>query len=459
MIDSPFPRSFGLWRLSIGILAVLSLSSFAVSAWLLVDFRHEQVIIAKIIEHLPASDLPQARELARELQLQSRLLVLLLANLIGTAIALSLLGRAYFSSERHLRRVRVQAEDILASMAQGIITTDLHGRVLNLNPKAEELLGRREIGTPFALAELPDAHCVLEEMRTAFLAGQQVPEQYYSVEQNHHVRHLLAGCSVLRDHNKNPSGVVIYLQDVTEKALMEQRILRMERYMGLGSLAAGLQHEIKNPLSALTLHVQLLKESLESICQDASVDESLEVISTEVRRITRVLENFREFASVKELEPVPTDVRQLVARILKLTSVEASEKNIKLTLDCDDTTDYTVEVDATRMEQVILNLIVNAFAAMPNGGEITIKLSKQDEQLTILFADTGCGIPAEMQDKVFDPYFTTKPTGTGMGLALSDKIIRQHNGSFDFVSSPEGTTFTILLPSNAPTPRKMDADE
>ncbi|MCR9291465.1 MAG: ATP-binding protein [bacterium] len=450
MIKKAALNSFKPWRFWIVALAVLSLISFGITAWLLADFRHEQAIIKKITEHLPASDIPQARQLAQELQLQSRLSLLLVVNLFGSAFALALLARAYQAGERQLRRIRIQAEDILASLDQGVITADQDGVLINVNPKAQDLLGGGPIGTPFAphrsLGDLPESHHKLDEMRAALVQGTPVDEQLYCVEQQHQLRYLRAGCSVLRDHDERPAGVVIHLQDVTEKNLMQQRLLRMERYMGLGSLAAGLQHEIKNPLSALALHVQLLQESRAKNRFDESVDESLDVLATEVRRITRVLESFRDFASIRDLDLTPTDLRQLLRRLVKLTGVEASEKGIQLSVHASDTEEFIAEVDATRMEQVILNLILNAFAAMPCGGEMSLDLARDEGSITLSVSDSGSGIPDAFQDKVFDLYFTTKATGTGMGLAICDKIIRQHEGTIDFVTSPNGTTFTIHLP-------------
>lgn len=454
MIEKLFARPFTLWRFSIAALALLSLASFAITAWLLADFRHEQAIVEKITEHLPASDLPQARQLAQELRLQSRLSLLLVVNLLGSAFASVLLVRAYYASERQLRRARVQAEDILASLDQGVITADQQGWLINVNPKGKELLEDVPLGIPFALpiklSDLPAPHISLNEMREELLLCGAAAERQYCVEHAQHLKYLRAGCSTLRDHDEEPTGVVIHLQDVTEKNLMQQRLMRMERYMGLGSLAAGLQHEIKNPLSALALHVQLLQESLGEQHADEAVGDSLHVLATEVQRIARVLESFRDFASLRELERVPTDMRMLLKRIVDLTGVEAKEKGIELVMQCEEGIDLTAEVDATRMEQVVLNLMVNAFDAMPHGGQLGIDLNRHDNTLVLNISDNGAGIPSALQDRVFDLYFTTKATGTGMGLALCDKIIRQHEGTLDFVSSPQGTKFTIQLASETP---------
>lgn len=448
MTDNEEIPSNGPWRLSIGVLALLSLSSLVLSAWLLLDVRHEQAVVAEFTKHLPEQDRAEANELAQELLQQSRLTVLLAINLLGSGIALALLVRGYFRNERQLRKVQIQAEDILASLNHGVITANQQGRLLNLNPKAIELLGLQSDKVPSFLSELPDGHNCLNEMRRNLLAGHSVPEVQYSVERDFHRRYFRVDCSHLRDHDKKPIGIVMHLRDVTGTYLMQERLLRMERYIGLASLAAGLQHEIKNPLSALALHVQLLKESLALSQPDISVQESLEVLSTEIRRITRVLANFRDFASDQKLNLASIDVQALLERLVRLTSIEATQKGIEIKLQAEPGTNSLLTGDETKLEQTFLNLIINAFDSMPVGGRLRIELGSSAERLLMKFSDTGKGIPKEWQDKVFDPYFTTKPAGTGMGLAICDKIIRQHNGSIDFVSGREGTTFLIELPQN-----------
>ncbi|MEZ6095589.1 MAG: ATP-binding protein [Pirellulaceae bacterium] len=198
----------------------------------------------------------------------------------------------------------------------------------------------------------------------------------------------------------------------------------------------------------LALHVQLLKESLAKNQNDESVDECLDILSTEVQRINQVLENFRDFASLRELVTNNSDIQLLLEGVIRLTKIEADKRGIKLQLNCETNSKLFAWVDSTRVEQVILNLIVNAYDAMPNGGQLTITLQKSGEMAEILVSDTGCGIPVDMQDKVFDPYFTTKAKGTGLGLAISDKIIRQHNGTIDFVTGSQGTTFRLSLPKS-----------
>jgi signal transduction histidine kinase len=136
----------------------------------------------------------------------------------------------------------------------------------------------------------------------------------------------------------------------------------------------------------------------------------------------------------------------LINKLFRLLGPDAEDKGIRLNLDIESGTDTTLSADAAQMEQVFLNLALNAIAAKPNGGVLHFRISKSEEMLQIEVGDTGKGIPAEIQSKIFEPYFTTRSDGTGMGLALCDKIIRQHDGSIDFQTSSKGTAFTILLP-------------
>jgi PAS domain S-box-containing protein len=444
--DSRASRGF---QLAIGGLAVLSITSLVVTAWILTDFGREQEIVQAITRHLPASDLADARELAGELQLQARLSVLLILNIIATGVALTILVRAYISSERSLREVKVLATDILASMDQGVITTDRNGKIMSINPCGRELLQQTDDGIGMPLQQLPEQHRTLGEICQHVLKHHDgVRDRDYVASQNGHSRTLRAGCSLLQDDKHQNLGTVVHVRDVTEKTLMEQRLRRMERYLGLGSLAAGLHHEIKNPLSALSLHVQLLGEALAETETNPEIQETLGVLNTEVKRISGVLEGFRDYASVSELRRSEVDVSDLIRKLVRLIEPQAKEQNVNIVVRLPEHSLLPVFVDSGRIEQVLLNLAVNALEAMPGGGTLTFSLNETSHGVYLAVADTGRGIPKDLRDKVFDPYFTTRSTGTGMGLALSEKIVRQHDGSIDFDTSPQGTTFSVILPRN-----------
>lgn len=440
------------FQLAIGGLAVLSLTGLVVTLWILVDFHHEQEIVAKIMSHLPDSDLAVARELAGELRFQSQLSILLFLNIIVTGIALVLLVRAYLNSERSLREVKVMASDVLASMDQGVLTTDRDEVITSINPRGRELLSLEEpvIGRP--LSDVGVEHTLLCVICSHVNAHHSpVRDCDYTINRDGHEQTLRAGCSLLRNERQEELGTVLHVRDVTERALMEQRLRRMERYAGLGSLATGLQHEIKNPLSALSLHVQLLEEALENQSRSGEIDEMLEVIRTEINRLTSVLEGFRDYASMSEPGRSCVDLKALINKLVRFIRPQAEQQNVNVMVNLPREKPPEIMADSVHIDQVLLNLALNALQAMPDGGTLTIGLNQEGDWLRISITDTGNGIPAELRERIFDPYFTTRHEGTGMGLALCEKIVRQHDGTIDFNTGLSGTTFSVLLPVDGTT--------
>ncbi len=443
--DGPIGR--GIRRIAAG-LAVLSLTSLLLTSKILLDVHHEHEIMARLVLHLPPSDAAAAEGLLGELRLDRMLTILLVVNLSGTTIALALVVRGYLSSERSLRAVKVLATDILASMDAGVITTDRNGMISSTNPRAQTLIGSPDNeGVGHYLSDLGDEHALLDsicsEVRTYHDA---IRDRDYCVTSNGHRQTLRAGCTLLSNQQGEDIGTVLHVRDVTEKALIEERLRRMERYMGLGSLAAGLQHEIKNPLSAVSIHIQLLCEHLASEPYDPEVAELLDVLQTEVHRINNVLDGFRNYASMSEIGRSAVDVTLLIDKLVRLLRPQADQQQVKIKIESPPEMLGLIQADSVRLEQVFLNLALNAMAAMPDGGLLRFRVGQLNDQIRIDIADTGNGILPEIQSQIFDPYFTTRSEGTGMGLALCDKIIRQHDGSIDFRTSPDGTEFTVLLP-------------
>ncbi|MEO8269013.1 MAG: ATP-binding protein, partial [Aureliella sp.] len=269
----------------------------------------------------------------------------------------------------------------------------------------------------------------------------------YSVMHQGHRRTLRAGCVLLRNQRQEEIGTVVHVTDITENALIEERLRRMERYMGLGSLAVGLQHEIRNPLSALSLHIQLLREKLEgSVAEQGDVAELLDVLQQETARINEVLDGFGNYASMQPTSRSPVNFPTLIEKLARLLRPQASQQKVEIDICVPHVPIRMVQGDTVRLEQMLLNLALNGLAAMPEGGRLTIRFTEDGDGVLIEVADTGQGVATTVQSRIFDPYFTTRPHGTGMGLAVCDKIVRQHGGNIDFVTSPSGTVFSISLP-------------
>lgn len=435
------------YRLAVIGLLLLSAAALAVTIWVMVDFLREQEIVEELIRKLPDEAKESAEVLAGELRWQFRLTILVVLNVVVTGIAVVLLSRAYRSSQESLRDIKALAGDILSSMDQGVITTDMDGIVTSINQRGLNLLTPSSEPVGRSLSELSPS-VPLDGFRNEWINQKSVAKtRDFTTTADGCDRILRAFCQTLSDIDNNEIGYVLQLRDVTDRVLIEDRVRRMERYMGLGSLAAGLHHEIKNPLAALSLHVQLLQEQLGHHAPREAA-QMLGVVRSEVGRIGEVLESFRDFASNERLNVDSVNLRELINQQVELVRPRAVQQDITVEIQLPDNEMPEVIADRVRLEQVLLNLLVNALDAMPSGGRLRVEAYVFPETTSINVTDTGTGIPKELQDKVFDAYFTTKGTGTGLGLALCDKIMRQHDGSLHFQSSETGTTFEMTLPLN-----------
>lgn len=451
--------------LAIAGLLAFSVAALGVTIWVMVDFLREQVIVAQLVKQLPPEAAESAVELAGELRWQFRLSILVVLNLLATGFALALLWRAYRVSEESLRDLRALAGDILSSVEQAVITTDRQGRISSINRRGLEMFESDADVVGQSLEELAPKLPLQEFRRDALEQGtaRLTRDFRYQPPQPHHgTRTLRAFCDVLRDADEHEVGTIIQLRDVTERALIDERMQRMERFLELGSLAVGLHHEIKNPLAALSLHVQLLEEELEERDTLPEAAETMAIVRQEVGRIGNVLESFRDFASLGKLQFEEADLVELVARQVRLVSPQAQQSGIEVMFHRPKRSIPRFTLDAVKIEQVLLNLLTNAIEAMPEGGRLDVTLEgigeESVESVIVEVRDTGIGIPEDLLGRVFDPYFTTKGDGTGMGLAICEKIVRQHEGTLEASTSSGGTVFLLTLPVER-TPATLDQDD
>ncbi|HOS04327.1 MAG TPA: ATP-binding protein, partial [Candidatus Hydrogenedentes bacterium] len=228
----------------------------------------------------------------------------------------------------------------------------------------------------------------------------------------------------------------------TQEALMQS-----EKLASMGQLAAGIAHELNNPLGVVLMYAHLMLDEHE---RDPKVREDLQMISDQADRCKKIVAGLLHFARQNKVDLEPADLREWVAGALRLNP---APENVSVRVEhCE--ADSTVEADASQMLQVLANLIWNAYAAMPDGGELSIQTNGDAEWVRIAIADTGVGIPKENMAKVFEPFFTTKENGkgTGLGLAVSYGIVKMHRGSIDVISNsdpqigPTGSTFVVKLP-------------
>jgi len=232
---------------------------------------------------------------------------------------------------------------------------------------------------------------------------------------------------------------------------MQDYLLQSEKLRSLGKMAAGVAHEINNPLTSILINTHLMLEKLE---KRHEFYENLSLIAEETSRCTQIVKGLLEFARQNPPQKAHTNINELIDRTTQLLENQASFQNVRIVKELDPSLP-TIKLDRNKIQQVFWNLMLNACEAMPKGGQLTISdsLSADGKRIEVRFADSGVGIPRENVNKLFDPFFTTKSTGTGLGLAVSYGIIQQHDGRIEVKSEVgRGTVFTLSFPVEDPSP-------
>jgi signal transduction histidine kinase len=244
------------------------------------------------------------------------------------------------------------------------------------------------------------------------------------------------------------ASVTEQLKSVAPDGAKRRQLLELSRrVMAVGRLTAGVAHEVKNPLNAMTIHLELLRQKLSGNAAAAPALPHLDVIAREIRRLDDVVQGFLKFARPEEMALQRVDLAELVSEVFKIIDAEARAMGVKLETTIEPRV-ACVEADPTMLRQALLNLVKNAVQAMPHGGRLEAGLhTSRDGRVELRLEDTGVGIPPEHLAKIFDLYFTTKEGGTGIGLSLVYRTIQLHHGDVDVESTPgKGTSFVIKLP-------------
>ncbi len=371
--------------------------------------------------------------------------VLLLVSVAGIVSLFLALG--YRSVRASLTRVKALSDSLVAHMPVGLVAAGPDGKVAVFNDTAERLFGRpsaEAIGRP-AEEILPPA-CI-EILGDLDRERPIVEREFACTVREGRTVPLEVIAAVLKDDEGAPIGRIALLRDLSELQRLRDEVERSRRLAAVGSLAAGVAHEIRNPLSSLKGFATYFRQRYGGVPDDVKM---ADIMIQEVDRLNRVITELLEFSRPVELKRKTTDAASLVRHAADTIERQAREKGVVLRTEIAPGLP-PVLVDPDRMTQVLLNLFLNALAAMERGGVLSVGLALQDGRtLRITVGDTGTGIRKEDLGRVFDPYFTTKPSGTGLGLAIVHRIIESHGGEIRLESEPgRGTVFTILLPVGA----------
>jgi signal transduction histidine kinase len=357
-------------------------------------------------------------------------------------------------------------ETVLESLMEGILVCDTRHSLVMANKYVERYLPivLPEPGTAPVWTAVRDEK-IADFFENALLRGDRVEEREFAVDSKGPVRILSISILPLV-RNRQVVGSLIYVSDVTEKRSKEARLRRAENLASLTTLAAGVAHEIKNPLGSISIHIQLMQkavaanrklfqnahpEGMDQMGQNPAayfdlLDKYIGVVNEEIDRLNQIVVDFLFAVRPMDMNLRDEDINGLITELADFVGHELQEGRIECVLNLDKTIP-PLEIDERFLKQALLNLIKNAAAAMPNGGRLTIETLRKEGEAQIFVRDTGIGIPGENLSKIFDPYFTTKDTGLGLGLTLVFKIIREHRGEITVKSREgEGSCFTISLP-------------
>jgi len=239
-------------------------------------------------------------------------------------------------------------------------------------------------------------------------------------------------------------GALLTLRDAESVHRIEDEIELSRRLAAIGRLTSGVAHEVKNPINAIVVHLEVLRQKLNQA--DPDTRRHMDVIGSEIRRLDRVVQTLVEFTRPVELRLTDLDLRKLVNEVVMLASPEAERHNIQFEREA-STEPLPVRIDADLVKQAVLNIVINGVQAMSDGGRLHITTRRESEEAIIIVRDEGPGISAEIRDKIYNLYFTTKKGGSGIGLSMAYRVVQLHNGALEFDSvESQGATFTLRIP-------------
>lgn len=344
-----------------------------------------------------------------------------------------------------LMNTRSHTEIIMESMVDGVITIDNDEKVTAINNAARRIMGLNQevIGINYGSLFSGDAKFSSLLLETLHTGKNFIGYEVEFARSDGTIVPISVSTSMLYN-NKDILGVVVVFKDLLENRAFEDRVRRVDRLAAVGELAAGVAHEIRNPLAAISGSVQILVDELP---KDHSSRVFGDVVLKEVDRLNVIIEDLLYFAKPSKNHVACVHPNELVAEVLFLLSPSLKKDLVVLEKHFDPSIGF-ISVDAELIKQVMVNLLLNAVQSLPSeGGKITVTTQRLIEGIEIIVKDSGKGIDAESLPKIFDPFFTTKDTGTGLGLAVSNKIIEIHRGYIRVESTVGfGSTFTICLP-------------
>lgn len=415
----PSPEGSETWKQGDSLVIVVGL-----------DMTEQEAVIRQDLSHMASMSI-----------------VMLLVAMGGWTALLT--AQSYRSSQKTLLNMQAFTDLLISRLPVGIIATNAQNQIRTCNRAAATLLGTEQKQVVGKKADtLPGSFGSL--FGPAGKGEELVEQEMLWPSESRHPAHLHVSSMPIADRNGEKIGRVALIHDLSEIKMLEEQVRRHDRFVALGKMAAGVAHEIRNPLSSIKGFATLLGSRF---AEQSEEREAAELLIEQVERLNRSISELLTYARPLPLHIEEVELGSFIDDSLKLIHSDAGELGVSVSRVIDPE-QRKISLDRDRINQVLLNLYLNSLQAMDNGGElrVTARNGSQEGSTEITVQDTGCGMAPEVLERAFDPYFTSKPRGTGLGLAIVYRIIDEHGGNV-WISSKEnqGTTVTMTLPSGPAT--------
>lgn len=365
------------------------------------------------------------------------------------------------------RRLRQREQELLQTVRHAptaIATMSTEGLYLSVNRSLCSMLGYAEhelVGKSFLDVTHPEdvkkSAVYLQRLTEGTIEDYRLTKRY--LHKDGRIVESILHCSLVHDDENRPTMIIAQMEDLTERLRAEaeaqqhrEQLAHVTRLRTVGEMAAGIAHEINQPLSAIGTYAQACSRMIDSEPEDVTeILDALTKIGTQARRAGEVIQRLRAFIRKQEGERVRLDVNDLVREVLKLAETDAREHDVRIVAELAEDPP-PIQADRVQIQQVLLNLLRNAMESMRepgrSGDAVTVTTDFDGDDVGIAVRDSGSGIPEEIEKELFRPFFTTKPSGLGMGLSISRSIVNSHGGRLSFTRNAErGTTFRLMLPA------------
>ncbi|HEY6350278.1 MAG TPA: ATP-binding protein, partial [Candidatus Angelobacter sp.] len=352
------------------------------------------------------------------------------------------LGRQMRDAKEIFSALKENLDQMMANLQDGVMLFTSDFRAVLVSASAERFIGRPRgemLGshpTEIFSTESRLGRAILE----AFQTRHAPEEEEIELEDGRRIQITL---DFIEERGER-IGALLNLRDAESVHRIEDEIELSRRLAAIGRLTSGVAHEVKNPINAIVVHLEVLRQKLSQV--DPDTKRHMDVISSEIRRLDRVVQTLVDFTRPFELHLADVDLRKLVDEVVLLASPEAERRRVHIERETSRAT-LPVRIDADLVKQAVLNVVINGMQAMVDGGNLHIATQKEGDGAIITVRDEGPGIPVEIRDKIYNLYFTTKKGGSGIGLAMAYRVVQLHHGALEFDSvEGRGTTFVLRIP-------------